>query len=336
MKAHCVAVLVAAMLAAASSGAQAGVANTVGINCAATSTIPGGSAQVTISLAHGPDVEVAGTQNDLQFDTGIFTVTQTDCAINPAIGADTEPGKQLDAAVSDGRLRALILSLDNTNPIPAGDLYTCAFHVAAETALGNYEIVNTNLVASSPTGERFPVEGDNCQIEVVAPTPTPTPECTDDTDCPPGQVCVDQKCVVATPTPTPIGYCTSDDDCPAGQVCVNNRCVTPTPTPTPIGYCTSDDDCPAGQVCVDNRCVTPTPTPTPIGYCTSDDDCPSGEVCIDNMCVAVTPTVKKSGGGGCSCKIDPDAPTSRLPDMLAVLLPALMLALRRRARRARA
>ena len=113
-------------------------------------------------------------------------------------------------------------------------------------------------------------------------------------------------------------------------------CVTPTPTKTPIGFCTDNEDCPVGQVCVNNHCVTPTPTPTPIGFCTGNEDCPNGEVCINNMCVTVTPTKKKSGGGGggCNCEIDPSARSGRSGDVLAALLPALLLALRWRRGRA--
>jgi MYXO-CTERM domain-containing protein len=229
------------------------------------------------------------------------------------------------------------VALDNTNPIPSGYLYRCTFHVSPSAELREYTLNNVNVRASNPDGMLVPTSTGNCGIDVVeAPTPTPTSQCQNDEDCPDGQVCVDGECVTATPTrtATPIGYCTGDDDCPDGQVCVNNMCVTPTPTRTPIGYCTGDDDCPDNQVCVDNMCVTPTPTPTPIGYCTDNEDCPDGQVCVNNMCVTVTPTArKKSGGGGCSCEIDPGA-RGRSGDVLAVLLPALILALRWRRRRA--
>jgi MYXO-CTERM domain-containing protein len=308
------------------------------IACGSVEAPQGGTATVEISLQVEGDEVVAGVQNDLEFDPAVFGIAPADCVINPAIGPDTAADKRLSTSLplgTSGLLRNLVVALDNSNPIPSGALYTCAFDVQSTAPVGEHTLVNTDAVASSPSGERYPTTLGNCTIVVrEAPTPTPTPECDDDEDCPEGQVCVDGSCVAATPTPTPVGFCRDDEDCPEGQVCVDHRCVTPTPTRTPIGYCTDDEDCPAGQVCVNNMCVTPTPTPTPIGFCTDDEDCPEGQVCVNNMCVAVTPTRKKSGGGGgCSCEIDPGA-GSRRGDLLAVLLPALMLALRWR-RRAR-
>jgi MYXO-CTERM domain-containing protein len=323
-----------AILLCCSTAARAAV-----IACGDVTAVQGGPAEVTIALEVEGDEVIAGTQNDLEFDLGAFSITPADCVINPDIGPGTPADKQLSTSVlpgEGGTVRNLVVALDNTNPIPGGALYTCTFHVHEDAAVGRYTLTNVNARASNPQGMAVPTTAGNCTIEVrEAPTPTPTPECETSEDCPDGQVCIDGHCVDATPTstPTPIGYCTGNDDCPDGQVCVNNMCVTPTPTHTPIGYCTGNDDCPDGQVCVNNMCVTPTPTRTPIGYCTSTDDCPDGQVCVNNMCVAVTPTKKKSGGGGCSCEIDPGA-RGRGGDVLAVLLPALILALRWRRRRA--
>jgi MYXO-CTERM domain-containing protein len=195
------------------------------------------------------------------------------------------------------------VSLENSDPIPSGLLYTCTFDVSPAAAVGDYTLANINVRASDPQGDVVPTTATDCRIAIAAaPTPTPTPQCTNDDDCPPGEVCVDGSCVVATPTATPIGFCEDNEDCPDGQVCVNNRCVTPTPTATPIGYCEDEEDCPDGQVCVNNMCVTPTPK-------------------------------KGGGGGGCSCEIDPGAAGGwQAGDVLAVLLPALVLALRWRRR----
>lgn len=326
-------VVLAVVLAAARGGA-------VQLRCEGDSTSPGATTQIRMLLDRSEDEDVAGTQNDLVFDPEVFDVL--DCAINPAIA---EEKALSDALVGEGRLRAIIVSLQNVTIIPPGELYTCELRVASSASLGEHTIANTNLVASNPNGVRLPVTGTDCAV-AIGPTPTPTPRCRTDEDCPSGEVCVDGTCLTPTRTPTPIGYCDRDDDCPEGQVCVDHQCVTPTPTRTrtPIGFCNTDDDCQPGEICVDNRCVTPTATATP--RCRTDDDCPSGEVCIDGTCVTATPTPpppatstatptrRKGGGGGCSCEIDPGAGPGAA-EVLAFALPALALLWRRRSRRGR-
>jgi len=311
----------------------------VTIDCGPTTAVPGGSAIVQINLAGEGDPRVAGMQNDLVYDDDLFSIEPADCIINPAIGPGTSADKRLSTALPPElpeTLRNILVALDNSNTIPFGNLYTCTFDVAPNTPLGTYQFINTRITAADPEGQQLPVDGTDCSIEVVEPTPTPTPigHCEDDDDCPPGQVCVNNMCVTPTPTATPLGFCNGNEDCPPGQVCVNNMCVTPTPTRTPIGFCERNEDCPPGQVCVDNQCVTPTPTPR----CRQNSDCPSGEACINGNCVPNTPTAtpttrRKGGGDGCNCEIDPDAPAAQSYSVLAVLLPALVLALRWRSRR---
>jgi MYXO-CTERM domain-containing protein len=273
----------------------ASAAHGVVLSCGTTSASPGDVATVQIVLERTDQEPVAGTQNDLQFDPAIFSPQISGCRLAPAI-----TDKQLDTAVlpSGDAVRAIVVGLNNVDVIAAGELYTCPFLVADDAALGDYQILNTKQIASAPDGSRLPVSGTDCVVSVV---PTPTPQCRTDADCPPGEVCVGGKCVVATPTPTPPGFCNDDHDCPLGEICVDHHCVTPTPTPTPM--CTTDDDCPSGEVCVNNHCVTPTPK-------------------------------KKGGGGGCNCEIDPGAPAAHASDGLAVVLPALVVLLRWRSRRA--
>jgi Cys-rich repeat protein len=290
--------------------------------------IPGGIASVEVTLLHQEDAMVVGTQNDLTFDDEILSIQRFDCVINPAIGPGSPFGKELQQNVlSDPpRVRGIIVALNNVLALPSDVvLYICQFRVAADAAEGSYAITNGNLVASTATGMRLSVEGENCNVVVAAATvtPTPTPRCRTDEDCPEGQVCVDGECVNPTPTVT---------------ATPTVRSSTATPTATPIGFCEDDDDCPPGQVCVNNMCVTVTPTP----QCREDMDCPSGQVCIDGTCVVVTPTATPTvttrrgggGGGGCSCEIDPGTPPYQAGDVLAVLLPALVLLLRWRTRRA--
>ncbi len=247
--------------ATVAAGAQA-----VDINCHPAIGVPGGIAAVRVVLTSGPAVEVAGVQNDLIFDTAIFGIDPAECAINPDIGPDSGPDKELSNRLlaGGGAVRNLILSLYNVDPIPDGELYTCYFSVSPDAPLGSFEILNTKLVASDPNGDQLPVGGTNCEVTIVEPSPTGT--------------ATDTSTRTLTATATKTGT------------------VTPTlvATPTLTGY------------------ATPSATPS-----------------------ATLTRRSGGGGGGCSCKIDPDAPASGARDVLAVLLPALMLWLRRRARRGR-
>jgi MYXO-CTERM domain-containing protein len=361
------------LLALALAGAAASTVRAASIDCGSAIGIPGGTATVEVRLTAGEGEAVDGLQNDLRFDDSLLSITPSDCRINPEIGPGSQIDKSLATSVLAGppTLRNIVIATDNHNPIPDGLLYRCSFSVAAGAPPGAIELENTKLIASDADGNTFPVTGTNCALTIAEPTPTdtpspidtptitptPTPACTDDSDCPSGEVCVDGDCVTptptptafctddsdcpsgevcvdnrcVTPTPTPPGFCTDDSDCPSGEVCVDNRCVTPTPTRTPVGECTDDTDCAPGEVCVDSRCVTPTPTPTPVGFCTDDADCPVGEVCVDSSCV--TPTPGGGGGGGCSCRIDPDTPVGGAPDVLAFLVPFLLMWLGWRSRR---
>lgn len=335
-------------------------AHAVTIECAPASGPAGGSVTLSVRFTVDSGEEVAGAQNDIFLDPDIFDAvsppgTTPDCQINPAIGPGTAPDKLLARAFVEGRekIRAIVFSQQNQVVIPPGELYSCTFRIAASAARQSYPIELIDPVASDPAGDRLSVEAVGCTIEVTdppTPLPTPTPPgfCIDTEDCPPGQICVDNRCV--TPTPTPIGYCENDRDCPPGQICVDNRCSTPIPTPTPIGFCRDDEDCPDGGVCIDNRCATPTPvgyceneedcrpgevcidnrcatlTPTPIGYCEDEEDCVPGEVCIDNRCATPTATpTSGGGGGGCSCSVEPDPPARAMLNLTLALLPILWL-----------
>ena len=224
------AILVAIAIAASS-------AHAVGIDCGSTTAAGGGVAAVAVTLTNDPKTAVAGMQNDLEFDDAILTLDLTNCTINPNIGPGTDADKSLENSLlaDPARVRNIIVALENVNPIPDGELYTCAFEVDPEAPLGDVILENTRLVASDPQGNRLSVMGTDCSITIV--------ECVDDADCPNGEVCVDGTCVDATPTPTPTPECTDDNDCPPGQVCVDGRCVDTTPTPTPTFFSTGSGGC---------------------------------------------------------------------------------------------
>ena len=336
-------------------------AHGVTIECDSASGPAGGEVTVDFRFDVEPGEVVGGTQNDIAVDTGVFDAANPldgtpNCQLNPAIGPGSEPDKRLAKGFVEGRslVRALVFSQQNLVEIPPGLLYSCTFRIDAEAALQSYPLELLDPVVSDTEGDRLPSEVIGCEIEVTdppTPTATPTPPgfCIDSEDCPPGQICIDNRC--ATLTPTPIGFCEDEEDCPPGQICVDNRCATPLPTatpvgfcedeedcapgevcidnrcatPTPIGFCEDEEDCPPGQICVDNRCATPLPTATPVGFCEDEEDCAPGEECIDNRCVTPTPTTTGGGGGGCSCSIEPDPPARALLNLFLALLPIAWL-----------
>ena len=293
----------------------------------------GSTAAVQITLRDRTATHrVAGTQNDLEFDPhGVLASPPTDCVINPAIGPGTRDRQAAVAPTCCGdppRGPQHRLSLRDVNPMPSGVLYTCTFGVAADAALGDYTLRNTHHRRQRSGRHALPVEGrtahrgdrgdaDPDADRLLRPTTrTARRARSASTTTASRRRRARRRSASATTTRTAPRVRSASTTAASPR----RRRRSASATTTRIA--------PTGQVCVDNRCVTPTPTPTPIGFCTSNDDCPPGQVCVDNMCVTVTPTAKKSGGGGCSCEIDPRSAARARRDVLAMLLPALLLALR--------
>ena len=109
----------AASRSSSSSGATA-EAVSLGVS-SATVAQPGGTAQVCVSLVTGGE-EVAGTQNDLVWDGTCMTLNDNACS---AAGSH---GKQVNTRIqnsADFRMRVLVLSLSDVDPIDDGVLYCC-------------------------------------------------------------------------------------------------------------------------------------------------------------------------------------------------------------------
>jgi hypothetical protein len=91
-------------------------------------------------------------------------------------------------------------------------------------------------------------------------------QCTDGTQCPNSEECVQGGCV-----PT----CNSNMPCPTGYACTTNGVCTG--NPAPCGTADGGATCTGGTTCVDEHCVT---------QCKAGDAaCASGLVCVDDGCI---------------------------------------------------
>lgn len=165
-----------------------------------------------------------------------------------------------------------------------------------------FDSLATNLVSGDAQGFLDAFIRANATVPPTAtptatgPTPTATPTGPTPTATSTGPTATATPTATgtgtATHTPTAEIPCTQDTDCPVGQVCGPDDHCQPAPTPTPTIACMNTDDCPPGLVCIDGGCrdlSTPTPTPTPLPPCVVDADCPDGYVCRARVCVPRRP-----------------------------------------------
>jgi hypothetical protein len=124
---------------------------------------------------NGSPWPVAGVQNDLAIDPAIAAVAAAEngrpaCRVEPAI----EKNGTAFSYQSNGAVRALVLALDNVDPIADGAvLYRCDVRVAAEAEPGRYPVRVTETGASDPSGIALPSEGVAGELEVLGSTQAP-------------------------------------------------------------------------------------------------------------------------------------------------------------------
>lgn len=116
---------------------------------------------VTATLRSGGRA-IAGTQNDIGFDARQAGIAarpngRPDCRANPAIGKDATAFSFLPKGCRPPactQVRALVLSLNNVDPIPNGSvLYTCQVTIPASAVPGSQGLAVTRVGFSSPSGE---------------------------------------------------------------------------------------------------------------------------------------------------------------------------------------
>ena len=142
---------------------------------------PGGQVTIPVALRFG-SLKAVATGNDVSYRNDLFDLDVHNCAINPSI-----PKTLVISALPAGSdplvttVRAFVQSLQNSNPIPDGPLYSCVFIIKPSTAPGCYPLtINSPTAFAADGSQQAGVTGADGAIGVslvggnACPTPTPT------------------------------------------------------------------------------------------------------------------------------------------------------------------
>ena len=150
----------------------------VQINIGNGTGLHGSTVPITVSLVAG-GLQVAGTGNDIAFDTTVLGLTfLSDCVPNPALNRPLS-SSVVSTIGNITTIRVLVVGPPlNTNPIPDGPLYTCTFSILSGAAPGATTLTNSNETAEDPNADAIAsISGANGTVVValVGGTPTATP-----------------------------------------------------------------------------------------------------------------------------------------------------------------
>ena len=106
--------------------------------------------------------KVSATQNDIVFPPGAHVVIKEDgkpdCSVNPAIDKEATAFAFMPSACAFPgctRMRALVLAIDNVDPIPPGSvLYTCRWMLSDDAAAGDALPLPCEEALASDPGRR--------------------------------------------------------------------------------------------------------------------------------------------------------------------------------------
>ena len=149
----------------------------VAVSVGTTRAVSGQRAFIPVRLDYlRSDAEVAGTQNELVFSPGVPIAAKSDgspdCQANPDIHKDASDFLFLPIDCTPGvdceRVRAFVLALDNTDPIPDGSLlYRCAVQVGSNAVVGRYPMRSENAVASDSRGQPVSARDKTGALDVI-------------------------------------------------------------------------------------------------------------------------------------------------------------------------
>jgi hypothetical protein len=149
-----------------------------------TTALAGQTADVSVRMGGSADASVVAAQADLHFDPAHTPIAATaegqpDCVVNPSIRKEATrfafhpPGcepRRGDCV----RVRAVLFSTDNVDPIPPGtELYRCRVTLATLTPPGIYPLTISNALYAPPSGEDFEPEVKPASVTVMTTAPAP-------------------------------------------------------------------------------------------------------------------------------------------------------------------
>jgi hypothetical protein len=146
----------------------------VRIRASAGAGRPGDLVTLEVRLDSG-SARVAGVQNDLSIDAEGAVIVAAEngrpaCRVNPAI----DKNGTAFSFLSSGGMRALVLALDNVDPIDDGALlYSCDVRIAAAAVPGRYPVRVYATGASDDNGLALGSAGDAGELEVLGSTQLP-------------------------------------------------------------------------------------------------------------------------------------------------------------------
>lgn len=117
----------------------------------------GDSARVCVGLSAGGE-NVAATQNELVWDANCASLVDK-CEANSAHGKQLMSNQK-----SASQLRAIIISLQDTNTIPDGELYCCTFRINLANGGACCAIGLQGMSASDPEGQALGLAGRGGQV----------------------------------------------------------------------------------------------------------------------------------------------------------------------------
>lgn len=244
---------------------------------------------------------------------GEVTISQLIQGVNNALNGCPPPVATATASASATATETAAppTATHSATPIPPTATGTRT-QTATRTATATRSATTTRTVTDTPT-----------QTATVSATPTntgPTPtatiaiSCSEDDDCPLGNVCVDDVCLVATPTGTPLVSPTSSatatvtSTAVASPTATGTADATATATDTPIATASATPTTPAAPSATATHTPTVTNTPPPTATVT-ETPFPPGEAMggrasimstglgsIQAVVGAVVALVKNSGG----------------------------------------